>query len=273
MAELPEITVLASQMLRVLKGKVLTGVVINQPKCLNVSKKVFLSRILHNRVEKIIPRGKWIFMYFRDGNEVLLLNTGMGADIVHFKSKEGIQKEPWQFRFDFDDGSGFTIRFWWFGYVYIARQGREIEAAGNPGPSPFEDTFTFEWFDELLERKKRMGIKNLLMNQKLVSGIGNVYVQDVLFLARTHPLQKIEELSRSRRKKLYEAIHTVLGSAVKRGMPSYEKDFFGKPGSWSIESLLVGYRTGKPCPECGATIEKIKTGSTSTYICPQCQKR
>ena len=105
---------------------------------------------------------------------MILLNTGMGADIVYFPEKTHVKDERWQFRFIFQDGSGFTIRFWWFGYVHVAKRGEELGLARNPGPSPFEDECNPRFLEKMLEKKKNMGIKNFLVNQKIISGIGNV---------------------------------------------------------------------------------------------------
>jgi len=71
---------------------------------------------------------------------------------------------------------------------------------------------------------------------------------------------------------LYRAIKEVLNYSIQLGGLAYEKDFYGQNGKLTVEKFLVGYKTGKPCPTCKTPIEKIKTGSTSTYICPKCQK-
>jgi formamidopyrimidine-DNA glycosylase len=104
-----------------------------------------------------------------------------------------------------------------------------------------------------------------------LAGIGNVYVQDILFQAKLHPNRRISTLSEKEINILYNAIRDVLNHSIQLGGLAYEKDFYGQKGKLTINEFLVGYKTGKPCPACKTPIEKIKTGSTSSYICPKCQ--
>jgi formamidopyrimidine-DNA glycosylase len=114
-------------------------------------------------------------------------------------------------------------------------------------------------------------VKTFLLEQKNIAGIGNVYAQDILFRARLHPNRKLQTLSETEIKALYSAIKTVLNRSIELGGLAYELDFHGQKGKFDQNKFLVGYKTGKPCPECGTRIEKIKTGSTASYICPTCQ--
>ena len=120
--------------------------------------------------------------------------------------------------------------------------------------------------------RRRGGIKSFLLDQKKIAGIGNAYVHDILFRARLHPLRTIPTLTDDDIKALHKAIGAEFRRSIRKGAAAYELDLFGKPGRFSGKDLLVGYREGKPCPECGTTIEKIKTGSTSSFICPVCQR-
>jgi formamidopyrimidine-DNA glycosylase len=138
------------------------------------------------------------------------------------------------------------------------------------GISPTEKVFTLGHFRELLANKKT-GVKSFLMDQKNVAGIGNVYIQDILFRARLHPNQKISYLSEEKTHELYKSILITLRQSIKLKGLAYERDFYGHKGNFTSNEFLVGYKEGKPCPVCGTIIEKIRTGSTSTYICPKCQ--
>jgi len=99
-----------------------------------------------------------------------------------------------------------------------------------------------------------------------------VYIQDILFNARLHPNRKAFTLSDQEISNLYDAIKTVLNSSIEKGGLAYEKNFYGQKGNFKTEDFQVGYKTGKPCPVCSTPIEKIRTGPTSSYICPKCQK-
>jgi formamidopyrimidine-DNA glycosylase len=138
------------------------------------------------------------------------------------------------------------------------------------GLDPLDDSeFTFDAFEKMLGQKKRSTIKTVLMDQKNIAGIGNVYIQDILFAAGLHPLRKTGDVTASERRALYTAIDSQLGHALDLGGLAFEKDLYNQPGRFT--TFLVGYREGKPCPVCGTVVQKIKTGSTASFICPHCQ--
>ena len=110
------------------------------------------------------------------------------------------------------------------------------------------------------------------MNQKNISGIGNMYMHDILFKARLHPQRKISDMSGDEIRLLYASIVDLLNLSREKGAFSYESDFFGQKGGFTMDYFLVGYKENQPCPVCGETIVSIKTGSTSTFVCPACQK-
>ena len=135
---------------------------------------------------------------------------------------------------------------------------------------PFDEKFTPEYFASLLLGKKTQ-IKAFLMNQKNVGGIGNMYMHDILFKAGLHPQKKISDMSSDDIHRLYDSMQAILGNSRAKGSFSYEKDFFGQGGEFTVEDFLVGYKENQPCPVCGDVIVQIKTGSTSSFICPACQ--
>jgi formamidopyrimidine-DNA glycosylase len=110
-----------------------------------------------------------------------------------------------------------------------------------------------------------------LLNQSRIAGIGNAYIHDILFLARLHPLRQVNTLTAAEVDALAEAIHAGLQPSIDKGGAFYEVGLDGKKGGFTADDILIGYKEGKPCPVCGTQIEKIKTGSTSSFICPHCQ--
>lgn len=270
MPELPEITIIARQMNTELAGKRISEIESTQPKNLNISILDFKEKSSGKIVVNISNRGKWVFIKL-EPSYYMLINLGMGADIIYFTSNQKLP-EKYQFKLTFSDKTGFTIHFWWFGYVHLVHENnlKTHKPTAQLGMSPTEETFTLEYFKKLVENK-RVGVKNFLLNQKNISGIGNVYVQDILFKAKLHPNQKISNLSVKEINELYRAIVDVLNRSICLGGLAYERDFYGKKGKLTVDNFLVGYKTGKPCPVCGTLIEKIKTGNTHSYICPKCQ--
>lgn len=267
MAELPEIIILARQMDDHLVGRVLTDFSLGQPKCLNAPAEEYETGLIGRELGRVRPLGKWLVLEFDGDGPRLLINPGMGMDLVRLGRP--LEKDP-QFKFLFSD-TGFTVRFWWFGYVRLAQPGQERAVAGNLGPAPLSDEFTPECLAELIAARPNRGLKAMLMDQKTLAGIGNVYAQDICFRIRAHPKTKLGRLSREQRQGLHAAIEDTLRAAIDLGISDFELDYNGRRGTWGKEALLVGYRTGLPCPECGTAVEKIKTGSTHHYICPRCQ--
>ncbi|MEM2129640.1 MAG: zinc finger domain-containing protein [Candidatus Bathyarchaeia archaeon] len=232
----------------------------------------FIKAIKGKTVSEVASNGKWIFLKL-EPSFFLLINLGMYGEILYYVN---IQKLPerYQFKLKFSDGSGFTIFFSWFGYVHLVAE-KDMEKhrlTANLGANPLSSDFTFRQFENLLSSKKKTRIKNFLLDQKNVAGIGNVYVQDILFQSRLHPNREISTLSQKEKQDLHNAIKDVLNRSIQYGGLAYEKDFYGHNGKFDGTKFLVGYKEGKPCPACGTIIEKIKTGSTSSYICPSCQQ-
>ena len=267
--ELPELTVLGRQMRKELPGKRISGVEVANPKCLNMPFEQFQKTVVGETVKSVESKGKWLFIEFNSHS--LLFNPGMGADIIYFKSS-GELPEKYQIRFLFDDETGFTIRVWWFCYLHLMSKGKlsEHKLTAKLGISPLDSRFTLDHFRQLLG-SKRGNIKSFLLDQKNVAGIGNVYVQDMLFHAKLHPKRKIPSLTDLEITELHKAITSVLNESIGLGGLAYEKDFFGNKGRYGPNQFRIAYKPGKPCPTCQTPIQKIKTGSTSSFICPTCQ--
>jgi len=270
MPELPEITVIARQMNEEISGKRIADIEAKQPKNLNMSVSEFVQTAKGKTVSSVSSKGKWIFIKLNPAY-YMLINRGMNADVLYFAKNQKLP-EKYQFKLTFTNGTGFTIQFQWFGYIHLVRE-KDLDKhklTAQLGISPADEDFTLDHFRGLLANKKSR-IKSFLIDQKNLAGIGNVYIQDMLFRAKLHPDRNILSLSEKEMNDLYNAIQSILNRSIQLGGLAYEKDFYGQKGRLSINEFLVGYKEGKPCPICKTTIEKIKTGSTSSYICPRCQ--
>lgn len=266
MPELPEITTLARQVRTHLTGKTIVGVEVLQPKSLNLSVGAFVSALTGAQIVDASNRGKWILMDTTQG--WLLVNLGMGGEIL-LTTRDSLPEKR-RLIFDFSDGTCLCINFWWFGYVhYAAPDGLEQhEMVNRLGPNALD--LSAASLGQMLAGK-RGNIKSFLLDQANIAGIGNAYIHDILFLARLHPQRKIDSLSVTEIEALARGIRDGLAPSLEKGGSFYEKDLFGKPGGFQAEEILIGYHEGQPCPQCGAMIQKIKTGSTSSFICPSCQ--
>jgi formamidopyrimidine-DNA glycosylase len=255
---------------RELRGRRVADVDVVQPRCLNVPPEEFRRLLLHTQVTRVTSRGKWIFMDLEPG-ATFLLNLGMGGEALFHRKGEPLPGNR-QSAVLFEDGCTFSQHFWWFGYVHAVRTAELASHAmtATLGLDPLDDgEFTLHAFEKLLEEKKRSAIKTVLMDQKNIAGIGNVYIQDILFAARVHPLRTTGDLSPAERTALYDAIRSQLRNALELGGLAYEKDLYNQPGRF--KEFLIGYCEGKPCPICGTIVQRIRTGSTASFICLHCQ--
>jgi len=255
--ELPEIAVIARQMNKEIAGKRVADIEARQPKNLNMPVKEFVKTVKGKTVNNVSSKGKWIFIKL-DPAYYMLINRGMNADLLHFTPNQKLP-EKYHFKLTFTDKTGFTIQFQWFGYIHLVpeRNLNKHKLTVRLGISPIDEEFTLEHFKKLLVNKK-VGIKGFLIDQNNVAGIGNVYIQDILFKAKLHPNRKISTLSEKEINNLYNAIRDVLNRSIQLGGLAYEKDFYGQKGKLTINEFLVGYKTGKPCPTCETLIKKSK---------------
>ncbi len=267
MPELPEIIVIAEQMDHVLKGKRVEKVSVFQPKCLNRPERDFQRRLPGKVVVGIRPLGKWVEVVF-NAEYRLLVSLGMGGEICDLdEGKTAPDKSKLILRFT--DRTGFFVTFWWFGYFHLVLDGELHSMTDTLGPDPL--SISCDGFKELLDGR-RGGIKSFLLNQRRVRGIGNFYIQEILFQASLHPLRKISALSDEEKERLYEAIQKVFKESIALGSSSYELDFFGRKGRYGLERISVAYQENAHCPVCRSLHKKIKTGSTMQYICPKYQR-
>ncbi len=266
MPELPEIASRARQMNVELTGKQIVGIEVLQPKCLNIPQEDFSRQLTGATIKEVSYHGKWIFTHTTQG--WLLINLGMGGEILLVT--RGSLPEKHRIVFDFSDSTCLALNFWWFGSAHYAE---ENQLAGHKetarlGPNALDLSCT-----DLAQRMagKKMRLKQFLLNQENIAGIGNAYIHDILFLAGLHPLRPLNTLTNQDIERLANAIQAGIRPSLDKNGAFYEVDLHGWNGSFTSDDILIGYKEGKPCPTCGTPITKIKTGSTSSFICSTCQ--
>ncbi len=266
MPELPEITCRARELNEILRGHRVTEIEVAQPKCLDRPVEEFRAAVVDNLFLRVTHHGKWLICELDRG--ALLINLGMGGELLWVRSERVPDK--WRVRLAMEDTCQLVINFWWFGYVHII-ESKDLSShpmLAKLGPDALElDQSGF--IDLLAGRRGR--IKPFLLDQSKIAGIGNAYIHDILFRACIHPLRPIPSLEEDEIEDLYSAMGDELRRSIDKGGAFYELDLFGNRGGFTADDLLIGYREGKACPTCGTMVEKIKTGSTSGFICPHCQ--
>ncbi len=267
MPELPEIVWRARECDAALRGRIITGASLLQPKCLNLSPDEFAQQIVGQRIQEAIYRGKWIVL--RLDTLYWLLNLGMGGELL-LHAPGAPLPDKLQASFDLDNGARLSLHFWWFGYIHLAPTPAEHPMVGALGADPLSPDFTPEALRQIIAGR-RTRIKSLLLDQSVIAGIGNFYAHDVLYRARLHPLRPANTLSDDEIEALWRGIRETLQVSINLGGAKFEQNLYGQGGRFDAIQLLIGYKEGQPCPACGTTIAKIPTGSTAGFICPSCQ--
>ncbi len=159
-----------------------------------------------------------------------------------------------------------------FGRIELWPRERELEALEGLGPEPLSDEFTVERLVQALAGRKG-AIKQVLLAQEVIAGLGNIYADEALFYASIHPLRRANTLTRAEVELLHTGIVSVLTLGIEHGGTSFSeyRDLWGEAGD-NYNHVRVYHQQGQPCIRCGTPIERIIVGQRSTHFCPNCQK-
>jgi formamidopyrimidine-DNA glycosylase len=159
-----------------------------------------------------------------------------------------------------------------FGRIELWPSDREQEALKGLGPEPLSGEFTSEILAKSLAGRKGP-IKQVLLNQEVIAGLGNIYADEALYYAFIHPLRRANSLTPTEVQLLHEGIVSVLTHGIEHGGTSFSeyRDLWGEAGD-NYNHVRVYHQQGKPCPRCGTPIERIVVAQRSTHFCPNCQK-
>jgi formamidopyrimidine-DNA glycosylase len=162
-----------------------------------------------------------------------------------------------------------------FGRIRLLGSGTPLSAdpfLARLGPEPLGDAFTLATFRSQLERHRRAPIKAVVLNQSVVAGVGNIYADESLHLARVHPARLAAGLDGSESRRVHHAIRHIIELAIDRGGTSFA-DYADRARSPTgyLPRARVFRRQGEPCPVCGTVIERTRVAGRPTDICPHCQ--
>jgi formamidopyrimidine-DNA glycosylase len=275
MIELPEARTLATQMGERITGKEFARAEVaeGRPKFLFVTPESpdLSPRLVGRRVTGVSSKGKWIFSRL-DNGETMTLGE-FGGRLRYHAPGEDLPKKR-HITLEFADGGALTlaIQMWGFLGVQTPSELAEHPYAGTLGPSPIADDFTLARWNEVLDahlESENKPVKAFLTHEANICGIGNGYLQDILFRAKLSPKRKVGSLDARDCKALYQAIRDTLEDAICLGGRDTERTLLGEPGGYI--PLLDKRAKGKPCVNCGAPIERIQYLGGSCYVCPRCQ--
>lgn len=279
MPELPEVETIKKDLQKKIKGKKIKDVVVNVDKILEKpSLKEFIAKVDSRVIKEINRRGKYIIINL-DSKEKLIIHLGMTGLLIYPYDRKFVENKinpkHNHLIFTFTDDTQLVFNdVRRFGKVYLVSNINEVEGIAKLGIEPLDENFTPEVFIRMM-RKKKNKIKSLLMKQEFITGLGNIYVNEVLYRANIHPLRAASSLTEEEIGKLFREIKVVLSEAVEfRGSTVADeayRDTDGEKGKFA-EKLQVYARKGESCLKCGHSIEVLRIEGRSSFVCPRCQK-
>lgn len=274
MLEMPEAVTIAQQMQATLTGKTIQhfsrGVLMHKFLWLSKTAEEYDVILSGIQITGASSYGRSIFLHM--GETHLLWFGELGGRILYHPRGQPLPAK-YHLRWEFGDNSAmsYTLQMW--GFVNLLEKSElPKQPYARAGIPPLSEEFTLERFDQLLEEypeKTKKGVKGFLVTSQYVNGIGNSYLQDILFKAKIHPARKIPTLTANERKQLHAAIQSTMAEAIKLGGREEERNLFDHPGGY--HRLMSNQAVGQPCPDCGTLIQKISYLGGACYLCSTCQ--
>ena len=275
MPELPEVEHVVRALRRAVLGRRIVAVDINLPRLLAApSPATFKRKLRGARIDTINRRGKYI-LFELDSPDVLLVHLRMTGKFLCIKQDESLPPYPHVIFYLDDDRRLVFCDMRQFGRLRLVPATKlaalpQIEALA---PEPLTDDFSLAYFLETLSKSRR-SLKQLLLDQTRILGLGNIYASEALFLARISPLKSADSLSKARALRLHQSIRDILEEAISAGS-TLRIDLTDSDSSYigtSERFWRVYERAGEPCVNCGTKIRRVVQGGRSTYYCPRCQR-
>ena len=270
MPELPEVETIKRDLQQLVVGKKILDVTTDSPKQVKPSLKLVKKAIIGMAIKKVERRAKLI-QIFLSNNKILIIHLKLTGRVLIRDKQDPLDK--WQ-HVTINLNGNQELRFCdlrKFGWVKLVTN-KELQIINKElGVEPFDKEFTVDYLKKLFAKTNR-AIKIVIMDQKKISGIGNIYANDALFLAGINPRRPAKKLRNSEVTKLRKAIKKVLKAGIKHRGASDQHylDALGQKGSYQ-DHFLTYQRDGQKCFNCQGKIKRIKLGGRSTFYCPVCQ--
>jgi formamidopyrimidine-DNA glycosylase len=274
MPELPEVETIA-RVLRegtksaqdALLGRRIESAEVLWPRTLaNLSAQAFSAQICGQSFQAVTRRGK--FLVFPLSSDTLLIHLRMSGDmrVENIRENPVLKHDRLVLNLDNNKRLAFndTRKF---GRAWLLKDPQEV--LSSLGPEPFDPSLDATSFHEMLTARSRQ-LKPLLMDQSFLAGLGNIYTDEALHLAKLHPLRLSGTLSPMEAERLLGAMRAMLSEGIRRNGASI--DWVYRGGDFQNHFRVYG-RTGESCPECGGKIERLVVGQRGTHICPDCQTK
>ncbi|MBC6355826.1 bifunctional DNA-formamidopyrimidine glycosylase/DNA-(apurinic or apyrimidinic site) lyase [Lactobacillus helsingborgensis] len=272
MPEMPEVETVRRTLLPLIKGKTIKEVTVWYPKIITGDAKEFKRQLVGKKITTIDRYAKYLLIRL-SGNLTVVSHLRMEGKYRLVKINTKKDKHD-HVQIVFSDNSALRyndVRK--FGRMQLIKTGTEKEKTGisKLGAEPNSAAFTVSYLQNGLARKKK-NIKNTLLDQSVVAGLGNIYVDEVLWETKIHPLSQANTIPAEKVAQLHDNINSLIELAIaERGTTIHTYlDANGKTGGFQKMLQVYGHK-GEPCVRCGTPLEKIKVNGRGTTFCPKCQ--
>jgi len=260
MPELPEVETYARYFARHALHQRVVRVDVRDERILDeIRRETFVRKLKGREFDEVRRHGKHLFA--RAGETWLHLHFGMTGDLAYYRGDEAPRFS--KVIFDFEGGTHLAFEdMRLFGLAALVDSPDAFVIAKGLGPDPLDPAFTFDRFDALLARR-RGAIKSLLMSQEIIAGLGNLYVDEILFQTSIHPKRAVDRIRENERRAVFTTMRRILNEAIRRHGRETEL-----PGRY----LFHHRETGERCPRCDGTIKRTVVFGRTTYYCGSHQK-
>jgi formamidopyrimidine-DNA glycosylase len=272
MPELPEVTVISEDVAALAVGREVLRAAVFRPDVTNVEPEEFGRQLVGRTLRATGRRGKIIVLDFGEiVGLVHLVISGRVLRLPKWTQPDRMNTAVLEFE---GEGKPLVLAFTrlWLGYFDLFEPGEEERhpLISRLGPDPFSEDFTLEYVASAFSRNA--SVKALLLDQSVVAGLGNIYVDEILFSARIHPTRKANTLTTDEIQNIHAATCDILRRAIELRGTTFDSyhDAFGETGKFQHQ-LEVFARPGEPCPRCGTGIVKSRVAGRGTHTCPACQ--
>lgn len=278
MPELPEVETIKNQLLKEIRGKKIKTAEIRLPKMIRGASVKEFKKIVEGVTIKNIDRRAKLLIIDLSNDYSLVIHLKLTGQIIYEK-RRSTKFEIGNYAhiiYHFTDGSMLIHNdMRQFGYVKLIKT-EDLEKLFEKekfGPEPLEKGFTLEKFKELLSKKPRQKIKPLLMDQKFLAGVGNVYIQEACWCAKILPTRIVKSLREKEMEALFNCLIAILKEAIKQKGSSVDTyvDISGQAGGYEAKLKVYG-RENQKCSRCAGEIKRMTLAGRGTYYCPDCQK-
>ena len=276
MPELPEVEVVRTGLERGVRGRRIKTVHVHHPRAIRrhtAGADDFVALLRGRRIEDVLRRGKYLWLPL-DSGDALVGHLGMSGQLLVVPKTKPEEKHL-RVRITFTDG-GTELRFVdqrTFGGLFVVAGGADLPAdIAHIARDPLDPAFDDAAFAAAL-RRKRTGVKRALLDQSLISGVGNIYADEALWRAKLHGERPGDRLTGPKVRELLGHVRDVMTEALAQGGTSFDALYVNVNGeSGYFERSLAAYgREGEPCDRCGAPMRRTAFMNRSSYFCPTCQ--